>query len=282
MRRRQSSTRDNVASPYAEPPFGAPRRRFGQNFLVDASATRRIVTALAPQPGETVLEIGPGRGALTEALLRAVPSILAVEIDRDLVRFLRDRYPDERVHLIEQDVLDLSLGSLTSSGPLVVAGNLPYNISKPVAMKLVLERRAVARAALMFQREVADRLTAEPGTRAYGPLSVFCGRAYHVVRLFDLAPGAFRPTPKVVSSVTLWTPRANDALPDDLVAPLRAVLGASFAHRRQTIQKNLRGALPGGDAAARALLCAAEVDGGLRAETIPPEGFVRLALCWQA
>jgi 16S rRNA (adenine1518-N6/adenine1519-N6)-dimethyltransferase len=98
--------------------------------------------------------------------------------------------------------------------------------------------------------------------------------------LFDLAPGAFRPSPKVVSSVTRWTQKDGDALPDDLIAPLRAVLGASFAHRRQTIQKNLRGVLPGGDAAARALLGAAGVEGGLRAEMIPPEGFVRLARGW--
>jgi 16S rRNA (adenine1518-N6/adenine1519-N6)-dimethyltransferase len=132
----------------------------------------------------------------------------------------------------------------------------------------------------MFQREVADRLTAQPGTRAYGPLTVLCGRAYRIERLFDLPPGAFRPSPKVVSTVTRWTPRDEDPLDEALIAPLRAVLGAAFAHRRQTIQKNLRGALAGGEGAARSLLAAAEVDGSLRAETLPPERFVALARAW--
>ena len=278
MDRRQSSTHDDGTTDDGNA-RGQPRKRFGQNFLVDPSATRRIVAALAPRSGETVLEIGPGRGALTEALLAAVPSLLAVEIDRDLVRLLRGRFSEDRLRLIEHDVLDVRFAEL-APGPIVIAGNLPYYISKPVAMKLVTERRSVARAVLMFQREVADRLTALPGTRAYGPLSILCGRAYRIERLFDLPPGAFRPSPKVVSSVTLWTPRGDGSLDDALVAPLRLVLGAAFAHRRQTIQKNLRVALPGGDVAARTLLETTALDGRLRAEMIPPEGFVALARAW--
>jgi 16S rRNA (adenine1518-N6/adenine1519-N6)-dimethyltransferase len=280
MRRRQSSTRDPAASRGGGAAEGRPRRRFGQNFLVDPSATARIVAALDPKPEETILEIGPGRGALTEALLSTVPSLVAVEIDRDLVRLLRTRFPDDRLRIIEGDILDLPLHSLGTAVPLVIAGNLPYNVSKPVAMKLVLERRFVARAALMFQREVADRLTAQPGTRAYGPLTVLCGRAYRIERLFDLPPGAFRPSPKVVSTATRWTPRDEEPLDEALVGPLIAVLGAAFAHRRQTIQKNLRGALAGGERAARSLLSVAEVDGSLRAETLPPERFVALARAW--
>jgi 16S rRNA (adenine1518-N6/adenine1519-N6)-dimethyltransferase len=132
----------------------------------------------------------------------------------------------------------------------------------------------------MFQREVAARLTAQPGTKAYGPLSVLAGRAYRIERLFDVAPGGFRPPPKVVSTVTRWTAREADALPDSLVAGLRAVLGAAFAHRRQTLQKNLRERLEGGDEAARALLATAGIDGALRAEMIPPEGFEALARVW--
>jgi len=182
--------------------------------------------------------------------------------------------------LIEKDVLDVAFDALAQKTPLVIAGNLPYNISKPVAMKLVLERHAVLRAVLMFQREVADRLTALPGTSAYGPLTVLAGRAYRIERLFDLAPGAFRPRPKVVSTVTRWTPREAGALPESLVEPLKTVLGAAFAHRRQTLRKNLRAALRGGDAAAVALLATAGLDGALRAEAIPPQGFVALALAW--
>jgi 16S rRNA (adenine1518-N6/adenine1519-N6)-dimethyltransferase len=280
MRRRQSSTRD-LDLPDDEGRDGdRARKRFGQNFLTDPSAIRRIVSALAPQAGETVLEIGPGRGALTEALLAEIPSLAAVEIDRDLVRLLRDRFPADRLRVIEADVLDLPLAEVAGASPLVVASNLPYNISKPVAMKLCVERRSIARAVLMFQREVADRLTADTGTRAYGPMTVLCGRAYRIERLFDLAPGAFRPSPAVSSTVTRWVPRDDSALPDALVAPLRAVLRAAFAHRRQTIQKNLRAALPGGVAAARDLLAAASLDGALRAEMIPPDGFVALARAW--
>jgi 16S rRNA (adenine1518-N6/adenine1519-N6)-dimethyltransferase len=269
-RRRQSSTRVQ----------GIPRRRFGQNFLTDAGTIRRIVAALAPLATEEILEIGPGRGALTGALLECVPSIAAVEIDRDLAATLLARYGEERLRLTVGDVRALPLASGASVRPWVIVGNLPYNISKPVAMKLVLERRAVARAVLMFQREVADRLTASPGERAYGPLTILAGRAYRIERLFDLRPGAFRPRPRVVSTVTRWTRRDDEALPPDLVAPLTAALRAAFAHRRQTLQKNLRGALADGDAAAALVLARAGIDGTLRAEAVAPEGFVAIARAW--
>jgi 16S rRNA (adenine1518-N6/adenine1519-N6)-dimethyltransferase len=267
---------------FGEGPGALPRarRRFGQNFLVDANAVRRVGAALAPLASENVLEIGPGRGALTDLLLAAVPRISAIEIDRDLCSLLRSRYPEERLRLIEQDVLDVTLSDLAAPGPLVIAGNLPYNISKPVAMKLVVERKSVSRAVLMFQREVAQRLTAAPGTGAYGPLTVLAGRAFRIERLFDLSPGAFQPSPKVVSTVTRWTPLADEMLPEPLVAALKAVLRAAFARRRQTLQKNLRIALNGDDAAASALLASAALDGRLRAEAIPPDGFVALARLW--
>lgn len=209
-----------------------------------------------------------------------MPSLTAVEIDRDLARALRSRYPEERLRLIVGDVKEVAFDALTAAGPLVVAGNLPYNISKPVAMKLVLERGAVGRAVLMFQREVAERLTASPGTSAYGPLTVLAGRAYRIEKLFDLPPGAFTPRPKVVSTVTRWIPADPSILPEDRVAPLRAALRAAFAHRRQTVLKNLRGAVPGGAPAAARLLADAGIDGTKRAEAIEPERFVALAALW--
>lgn len=278
--RKQSSTRDEDVSSGGAPAVPRARKRFGQNFLTDPAAIRRIVAALGPSASENVLEIGPGRGALTSALLEVVPAISAIEIDRDLAALLRSRYAEDRLRVIEKDVLDVTFDALAQKAQLVIAGNLPYNISKPVAMKLVLERRAVLRAVLMFQREVADRLTALPGTAAYGPLTVLAGRAYRIERLFDLAPGAFRPRPKVVSTVTRWTPREAGELPESLIAPLKAVLSAAFAHRRQTLRKNLRATLRGGDAAAVLLLTQAGLDGALRAEAIPPQGFVALALAW--
>ena len=195
---------------------------------------------------------------------------------------MRSRYTDDRLQLIETDVLDVAFDTLSLGRPLVIAGNLPYNISKPVAMKLVVERRAVSRAVLMFQREVAQRLTATVGTGAYGPLTVLAGRAYRIERLFDLPPGAFHPRPRVVSTVTRWTPREEDALPESLLSPLRSVLRAAFARRRQTLQKNLRAALGGSDAQAVALLAQAGIEGTLRAEAVAPEGFVALARLWPA
>ena len=231
-------------------------------------------------PSDNVLEIGPGRGALTEALLSHVTAISAIEIDRDLAALLRARYPEDRLRLIERDVLQVPFDAPPLIPPLVIAGNLPYNISKPVAMKLIVERHAVSRAVLMFQREVADRLTAVPGTAAYGPLTVLAGRSYRVERLFDLAPGAFQPRPKVRSSVTRWTRLDPDVDLPSAMPRLRAVLAAAFARRRQTLRKNLRAALPGGDDAAVRVLKTAGLDGSLRAEAIPPEGFVALARAW--
>lgn len=281
-RRKQSSTHDEDASGDELSLGPRPRKRFGQNFLTDAGAISRIVAALAPQPADNVFEIGPGRGALTDSLLAIVPKVTAIELDRDLAALLRSRYTEDRLHLIEGDVLDVAFGALALERPLAIAGNLPYNISKPVAMKLVLERRAVMRAVLMFQREVAQRLTATVGTGAYGPLTVLAGRAYRIERLFDLAPGAFRPRPRVVSTVTRWTPREAAALPESLVGPLKTVLRAAFARRRQTLQKNLRAALGGSETEAQALLARAGIDGTLRAEAVAPEGFAELALQWPA
>ena len=257
-------------------PLPPPRRRFGQNFLADRGAVARIVAALDPARDETVVEIGPGRGALTAALLERIDRLVAVEIDRDLARDLAARFPADRLTLVEGDVLEVPLASLAPRATIV--GNLPYNISKPFAMKMVRERAAVGRGLLMFQREVAERLTAVPGTSAYGPLTVLAGESFRIERVFDLPPGAFRPRPKVDSTVTRWTPREGALRSDP--APLAAVLRAAFAHRRQTLLKNLRGALAGGEDEARALLARAGLDGALRAEAIPPEGFVALARAW--
>jgi 16S rRNA (adenine1518-N6/adenine1519-N6)-dimethyltransferase len=254
-----------------------PRKRFGQNFLVDRGAIERIVRELAPDGTEPVLEIGPGEGALTAPLLEASGRLAAVEIDRDLAAALRSRFDGSRFVLLERDVLELDLAAVPAmlgfpdGTPLAVAGNLPYNISKPVAMRLVAQRASVARAVLMFQKEVAARLTAQPGTKDYGPLTVLAGVAYAIEPRFDLPPGAFRPAPKVVSTVTRWTPR------DGIVPPgLEAALRAAFAQRRKTVLANLRAAL-GGEGPARAALERAEIDPGARAEQLSPASFLRLA-----
>jgi len=263
-----------------------PRRRYGQNFLVSPEAAKRIVEALAPSPAEAVLEIGPGRGAITEPLLARAGRIAAVEIDRDLAAVLRDRFPPPTLTLLERDVLTVSFAEVllalggSRDGRLAIAGNLPYNISKPFAMKLVRERARVDRAVLTFQREVADRLLASPGSRDYGPLAILSGLVFEITRLFDLPPSAFRPRPKVVSTVTRFVPRRAGQEDSGLPGRLSAVLAASFGSRRKTILANLRAALPGGPRGALELLEGVGIDPGVRAETVRPEEFVRLARSW--
>lgn len=261
------------------------KRALGQNFLVDRGAAARIVEAAGAAPELPLLEIGPGRGALTGLLIERAGRIAAVERDERLAEALEGEFGPERLLLYRGDVLDLALGEVAGAlghgeaGGLIVVGNLPYNISKPVSMKLVNERGAVRRAVLMFQREVAERLVATAGNKRYGPLSVLAGRAFRIRRLFDLRPGAFRPQPKVDSSVTLWERRAATDLDPQIEPALRACLAASFARRRATLRNNLRRAL-GSDASADDLLARAGLDGALRAEALSPESFLQLARLW--
>lgn len=260
-------------------------KSLGQHFLIDRDAVRRIVDAIALSPGEPVLEIGPGKGALTRELVRAAGRIAAVEIDRRLASRLRRQYDVDRLLLFEQDVLRLDpavvLAALGSSDDarLVLAGNLPYRISKPVAQMVIRHRRRIDRGVLMFQREVARRMTAAPGGRDYGPLSVLLALTFRIEALFDLPPRAFSPRPRVVSTVTLWRPQEERPLSGDDERRVRTVLAACFARRRRTLRNNLR-AVFGEEHRAERLLAAAGIDGGLRAEALPPEGFLRLAALW--
>ena len=265
---------------------GAARgKRLGQNFLVDRTAVERIVELLGPRPGEAVLEIGPGRGALTAPLISAAGRIGAVEVDDRLADGLAERFSEERLTLIRADVLQVDLAEVVirlghpAGTRLVLAGNLPYSISKPVAMHLVRGRETVARAVLMFQSEVANRITAAPGSRDYGPMSVLCGAAFRIRNVFDLGPGAFRPRPKVRSTVTSWIPRRDGALTEENESAVRACLSACFSRRRQTLRNNLRAAL-GSDQRADRLLERAGLDGSLRAEVLPGEAFLELARWW--
>lgn len=261
------------------------RRELGQNFLIDRTSIGRIVDALDPRSGEPLLEIGPGRGALTSLLVERVDRVAVVERDPELAEVLRRDHSADRLVVIEDDVLKVDLSSIApalghpTTTRLVVVGNLPYYISKPIAMKLIRERRAIDRAVLMFQKEVADRLTAVPGTKAYGPLTVLAALNYCVEPLFDLAPGAFRPRPRVHSTVTRWHTREVAGLDSQQEQALEHCLRATFARRRQTLRNNLRHAL-GSTERAEEMLRAAGLDPSARAEVVPPEGFVRLARLW--
>jgi len=268
-------------------PTSRAKKALGQHFLVDRGAVKRIVKAFDPRAGEPILEIGPGRGILTGPLIDAAGKIAAVEVDEGLAATLRTQHDPSRLVLFTHDVLRLdlpevlrSLGALDGQR-LAVVGNLPYNISKPVAQKLIRDRRHIDRAVLMFQREVATRLTADPGGRSYGPLSVLAKLTYHIERLFDLPPHAFVPRPRVVSSVTRWQRRNERALEDERERRLRAVLTACFARRRRTLRNNLRAALRD-DRQVEHLLEAIETPGDLRAETLEPAVFLRMADQWNA
>jgi 16S rRNA (adenine1518-N6/adenine1519-N6)-dimethyltransferase len=253
----------------------------GQHFLVDRQATARIVRALEIAPGDPLLEIGPGRGALTASLIEAAGRIAAVEIDRHLAADLRGRFEESRLHLVVGDVLGLDLHRLlrelgSCEARLVVAGNLPYEVSKPIVQKLIRERESVDRAVLMFQREVAERLTAPPGGRRFGPITVLAGLCYEIEILFHLAPRAFHPPPKVESSVTRWRRRSDLRLDGELENRLRRVLAHCFARRRRTLRNNLRAALLD-DTQVDQLLERVGLDGTRRAETLSPQAFLRLA-----
>jgi 16S rRNA (adenine1518-N6/adenine1519-N6)-dimethyltransferase len=261
------------------------RRALGQHFLTDGGAIERILAALSLRAGEVALEIGPGRGALTGRLVRRGARLAVVEKDAGLAAALAARFAPSELCVIAGDALELKLSDVLArlerpGGRLVVVGNLPYSISKPVVQKLVAEHRSVERAVLMFQREVARRLTAGPGSRDYGPLGVLAGQVFEIRALLDLPPRAFRPAPQVWSTVTLWFPRPGaEAFCAQEEARLRACLSACFARRRQVLRNNLRAAL-GDGALAERLLAAANVDGRCRAEQLAPEAFLRLCAAW--
>jgi len=262
-------------------PFSRPRKRFGQNFLHDRSVIDRILDELDLSAATHVLEIGPGRGALTGRLLERSDRVVAVEIDRDLAQRLREGFDPDRLDVLEGDILDLDLERLAvethgRSARWTVAGNLPYNISKPIAMKLVESVASIDKAVLMFQREVAQRFLAARGSADYGPLSVLPRAVYQIDRVIDVQPGAFRPRPTVVSTVTRWTARPAAERPTEIeMRRLRAVLKATFANRRKTLKNNLRSTL-GSDE----LLERSGLDGTRRAQELSPAELQALAALW--
>ena len=184
------------------------RRRFGQNFLVAPGIIRKIVDAIAPRDDDTVVEIGPGLGALTEPLLERINHLHVVEIDRDLIARLRSRFPTERLTIHEGDALEFDFGALKGPGPLKIVGNLPYNISSPLLFHLVAFAPVVYDMHFMLQKEVVDRMVAEPGSKDFGRLSVMLQYHYHMERMFVVPPGAFNPPPKVDSAIVRMIPRA--------------------------------------------------------------------------
>lgn len=248
-----------------------PRRRFGQNFLVDRGVVARLVDAIDPRAGERVVEIGPGPGALTEPLLERVDALDVVEIDRDLAAALARRFPPERLRVHQTDALAFDFCSLGRD--LRVVGNLPYNISSPLLFHLAALTDCLRDCHFMLQREVVDRIVAAPGTKVYGRLSVMLQYRFHAERLLRVPAGAFRPAPKVESAFLRLVPHRPlpvAALDERVFAE---VVARSFGQRRKTLRNALRELIAADD------LAALGVDPARRAETLPVAAFVRIADC---
>lgn len=262
-----------------------PSKRLGQHFLTDRRIIDRIISALDPKTDETIIEIGPGRGALTKQLVAEAGSVVAVEFDRNLNPFLLEQFgSNANFKLIQGDALDIDFCSeIFPATQARLVANLPYNISTAILQRLIIQRHCLSEMVLMLQREVVDRITAPAGSTDRGYLSVVVEAYCETEKLFDVAPGAFRPAPKVWSTVIRLRPRPRLTIPVKDEAQLWQIVSAGFAQRRKTILNNLRNApapLQGiikKHGGASIVLCQAEIDLQRRAETLTVEEWARMA-----
>lgn len=253
-----------------------PNKGLGQHFLHDPQVALYIAQAARPLPDERVVEIGPGVGSLTLPLLREAGSVWAIERDRRLLPLLRARcHGHGRLEVREENALTVDFTALAAEvgGKLVVAANLPYNISTPILFHLLAHRQAIHRMVLMFQQEVAQRLAAPPGGKSYGVLTVQCGLWTRVEHLLDVPPSAFLPPPKVQSAVVVVTVRDTPAVPLPEPERFDQVVKAAFGQRRKTLGNALKTLHP--DPAQ--WLAAAGIDPQRRGETLDLAEFARLA-----
>jgi 16S rRNA (adenine1518-N6/adenine1519-N6)-dimethyltransferase len=249
------------------------RKRFGQHFLHDRNVIRRIIDAIAPTPGDRVVEIGPGRGALTWDLLQRAHRLDVIEIDRDLAQSLQnDPRGAKGLQVHVQDALDADFDRLRGAGgALRIVGNLPYNISTPLLFRLLSQRSAIADMHFMLQKEVVDRMTAEPGNRTYGRLTVMLAAVAEVEKLFDVGPGAFQPKPKVWSAIVRLRPTSQPRFDIGADGVLRMLVTAAFSHRRKILSNGLKGFLNPSE------IAACGIDPQLRPEVLTPAQFGLLA-----
>jgi 16S rRNA (adenine1518-N6/adenine1519-N6)-dimethyltransferase len=249
------------------------RRRFGQHFLHDPAVVRRIIDTVAPRAGERIVEVGPGRGALTWGLLERTHGLDVIEIDRDLAQGLKTDPRSRgglRVHV--ENVLDTDFIRLRGAGnPLRIVGNLPYNISTALLFRLLTQRAAVSDMHFMLQKEVVDRMAAQPGNKDYGRLTVMLAAVAEVHALFDVGPGAFQPRPKVWSAIVLLRPTTLPRFEIGRDGVLRTLVTAAFSHRRKTLRNSLMGLLTSQD------IESCGIDPQLRPETLAPAQFGLLA-----
>ena len=259
-----------AAAPAAARP---PRRkRFGQHFLHDPAVIARMLEALAPRPADHLVEIGPGPGALTRALLALTDVTLdAIEIDRDLAARLAAAFEPPRQCLHQGDALEFDFAALARArgGRLRVLGNLPYNISTPLLFHLAAAGDALIDLQVMLQREVVARMAAAPGSKDYGRLTIMLAPLFEVQRLFDVGPGAFQPPPKVWSAVVRLRRRAAPLF--EVSPHFTQVVAAAFSQRRKTLRNALARLLT------REAIAACGIDPGARPETLTPQDFNTLA-----
>jgi 16S rRNA (adenine1518-N6/adenine1519-N6)-dimethyltransferase len=251
------------------------RKSLGQHFLTDPRILARIADAVALAPTETVVEIGPGRGSLTDALLARAARVVAIEIDRKLVELLREKYANEpRLTIIEGDVLDVNLGE-AAGGAYALAGNVPYYITTPILFQALKQPRAL-RSVLLVQKEVAARMAAAPGADDYGALSVNVQAVADVELLFRIPAGAFNPPPRVDSAVVRVTPRAEPVVAPGMEEPFRIFVQAAFALRRKQMRRVVRTVAERSATDAEAALAACAIDPDARPETLSAEQFYAL------
>ncbi|MBO9663825.1 16S rRNA (adenine(1518)-N(6)/adenine(1519)-N(6))-dimethyltransferase RsmA [Dokdonella sp.] len=248
------------------------KKRFGQHFLHDPGLLRKIVQAIDPKPGERIVEIGPGDGALTLPLLRALGRLTVIELDRDLIPRLRAAAEGVgELEILHADVLGVDFTNLAQGGTLRVVGNLPYNISSPILFHCLDHVDSIRDMHFMLQKEVVDRMAAAPGSKVYGRLSVMLQLACRVEPLLAVPPGAFRPPPKVDSAVVRLIPRAAGERPAADAATIARIVKAAFGQRRKTLANALHGLVTG------ECMQTAGVDPKARAEQLAPAAFVALA-----
>jgi len=246
-----------------------PRKRFGQNFLIDQDIIRALVESIRPQPDDLMVEIGPGLGALTQPLLKTLDHLHVVELDRDIVSWMQGHYPAGKITIHNQDALKFDFSSLGER--IRVVGNLPYNISTPLLFHLVQSVDCIVDMHFMLQKEVVERMVAEPSTPAYGRLSVMLQYRFYMEYLVTVPPEAFDPPPKVESAFVRLVPFARLPCPANDEAMLGKVVTAAFSQRRKTLRNTLKGLLSDAD------FSALGIDSQLRAENLHVTQFVAMA-----
>ncbi|HLA95010.1 MAG TPA: 16S rRNA (adenine(1518)-N(6)/adenine(1519)-N(6))-dimethyltransferase RsmA [Pyrinomonadaceae bacterium] len=256
------------------------KKSLGQNFLIDQNYIRKIVEALNPNETDTIIEIGPGRGAITERLVESSANIIAMELDREFVPMLRERFQsNSNFRIVEGDATKIDFSEAIAETPQSavrspqskVVANLPYYISTAILQRLSEQRECFSSLVLMFQKEVVERITAKPGTSERGFLTVLVENAFDVQHLFDVPPTAFRPAPKVTSAVAILTPKPRTIADEPA---FRSLVSKAFAQKRKTILNNLKRDFLMAETALRE----AQIDPSRRAETLTLAEWIKFTL----